>query len=579
MRPLVLAATLLTLAACPGSSNNLSPVGASCVPTSDGQSTECADKLCLALDSASGICTKDCSKDLKCPEGFVCDSAGRFGLVCLKNKGCKTDDDCPAGHRCDTATNTCFIKVNRQLCSPCEDDAQCPQGGSCFVAKGSGERFCTAPCDANGVCPGGYACSQLPDGKTNQCLPVTESCNFGKSLCAPCKGDSECGNFLDLCVRNVVSGEQFCGRQCAPSRPEDCPSDFSCQDLSGNGKGPFQCVPNSNTCVGYCDSSDEHVQTIECGVGRTCDLSRERCAAANDGRQCSPCQTNDDCAKTGHEGNQCLVNNSPNAVHQGETFCAEPCPTDGGDEQCLSRMGPGFVCSQVGNQNFCTPVRGTCLAGLGRLGDDCAAHGADDCVTGVCIAAGEGSICSANCTLDTQCGDNRYRCCNLVTSNGNTTYDCSQRNSTNNGPASGQGICAPSGGAFGDDCSPGRPPCSTGACLDLGTAQLCTVLCPDGTTCPPDFTCQQALDTSLGPDAGVSQNVCFPQGGGVVGSDCSFGPAACADRLCITKDSGNICTKACSTQADCPTDYSCVPNIKVVGQDQPIKACIPASLQ
>ena len=578
MRSLALITALLSLAACGSSSAKKAPVGGSCTPQAQGKSDECADRLCLALDSSSGVCTRDCSKDSICPDGFTCDTAGKFGRVCLKNRGCKTTNDCPAGHTCDAATSRCYIKVSRSLCAPCEDDAQCPAGGQCFTALGSGERFCTSPCSAGGVCADGFTCSSLPGGKTNQCVPSSGSCNFGKSLCQPCRGDNECGTALDLCVRNVVSGEQFCGKQCAVGRAGDCPNGFSCQDLKldKSGKGPFQCVPDSNTCRGYCDSPDEHVQTLECGLGRTCDTAARQCQAAADGRMCAPCQTNDDCAKPGHANNQCIVNQSPNSPSHGETFCAEPCPAQGGDAVCLQNLGPGFQCQQVGNEHFCTPARGTCLAGLGRLGDDCSRNGTEDCVTGVCLVAGVNnlaSICSATCAKDTDCGDSRYRCCDRVTdARGAQTYNCALRDATNTGPKSGAGVCAPPGGAFGDDCSPGRPPCTSGACLDLGTAQLCSQFC-DTQGCPADFSCQSALNAS----DGTTQMVFFPTGGGVLGADCTFGPAACADRLCIKKDSGNVCTKACTAVADCPAGNSCDPTVTVDGQK--LKVCLPPALQ
>lgn len=577
MRVVVLSFVLL-LAGCTDSTKKLS-VGSACTPQADGKSAECADSLCLALDDQSGFCTKDCKADRKCPDGYACEAAGRFGLVCQKQRGCKADADCPSGHRCDADSETCFIKVSRSICSPCESDKQCPSGGVCFTAAGSGERFCTSPCDAFGVCPNGYACSALPGtDKTNQCVPLTQSCNFGKTLCAPCRGDNECGTHLDACVRNVVSGEQFCGQQCSPNRPEDCPAAFGCVDLSGNGSGPFQCVPDSRTCEGYCDSVDERIVAQQCGLGFTCDTANRRCTKALDGRECSPCQTNDDCAKPGHEQNECVVNTSTNSTHKGETMCAEPCPTVGGNAECLRRLGPGFSCQTVGNRQFCVPDKGTCVGGLGRLGEDCTTSGPQDCVTGVCLEAGIASVCSARCALDAECGDSRYRCCEIRTTpradgtGDDLTYDCGTRNTADTGPSTGRGVCSPQGGNFGDDCSPGRPPCTSGACLDLGTAQICTTPC-DPAACPPEFECRQAADGV----SGEAVSVCFPIGGGGVGSDCTFGPAACSGRFCIKKESGNVCTQRCGSAGDCPAGYTCEETTTVDGRKD--KLCLPPAVQ
>ena len=48
-----------------------------------------------------------------------------------------------------------------------------------------------------------------------------------------------------------------------------------------------------------------------------------------------------------------------------------------------------------------------------------------------------------------------------------------------------------------------------------------------------------------------------PTGGGGVGSACAFGPAACQSHLCLKKDSGNVCTRQCVVDADCPAQWVC----------------------
>ena len=56
---------------------------------------------------------------------------------------------------------------------------------------------------------------------------------------------------------------------------------------------------------------------------------------------------------------------------------------------------------------------------------------------------------------------------------------------------------------------------------------------------------------------GSAVKVCFPDGGGGVGSACAFGPAACRSHLCLKKDSGNVCTRNCTVDADCPDKWVC----------------------
>lgn len=593
----------MTLFACGPSETPAKPIGEACAPTvaPGEEAVECADGLCVALDNFSGFCTRACTEDSKCPVDYVCEAAGRYGKICKKLTGCQNDGECPAGHVCNADSGNCYVPVSRTLCSPCQDNKQCPADGTCFTALGSGEQFCTGACGANGACPLGFECKTIPAGPDRadiqQCVPVTQSCNFGKTLCAPCKGDSECGGFFDLCVRNVVSSETFCGTDCNPARTGSCPEGFGCVDIGqsddANVEGPYQCVPNSNSCTGFCDAQDEAGQVRQCGLGQQCDLVNKSCGAATDGRQCSSCLTNDDCRRGSHPENRCISNDCADCPFKGESFCSSPCADD---KACTDTFGPGFVCKPVTDsngaiKNFCMPQRGTCASGLGRLGEDCGQKAAEDCISGICLQAGNTSLCSLACTTDSNCADSRYRCCEFTPGGG---YDCSEARRTADGPLSGSGVCAPLGGLFGDDCSPGRPPCQTGTCLDLGTSQLCTVTCavpPSGSSAEDQeaacasvnnlsggfgkFACRLAETLGGGDPTGV----CFPKGGGQPGADCTFGPAACESGLCIRKDSGSVCTQACDVDgvAPCPDGWSCTQTATV--DNQTVLACLPPSLQ
>lgn len=591
-KPFLAAFALAVLAGCGPSGPAPLPFGSFCMPGSEA--TPCASGLCVALDSASGFCTDSCTASDQCPENYVCAGAGRYGRICQPLKGCKTEQDCPAGHTCNPDTGNCFIQVSRTLCSPCQDSLQCPPGGACFEAIGSGEKFCTAPCGAGDSCPTGYSCREIPAGAMGaplkQCVPSNETCTSGRPICTPCRGDSECGGPFDLCVRNVVSGEQFCGRDCNPRKNvcptpgcdpvaldsaenPDCPPGFSCTNIGKsddpNVFGPYQCVPNSNTCVGYCDASDTLGQVSQCGLGKVC--VDNACVPAVDGRMCSPCTDNDDCRRGGFTENRCIVNNCPDCPFRGEAFCSTPCADDAA---CIRSFGAGFVCRPVDDpsgvmRSYCMPQRGTCRTGLGRLGEDCTVGGAAACVTGVCLRAGVTSFCTAPCTTDSQCGDSRYRCCETTAAGG---YDCSEAHRNPDGPKNGMGICAPLGGLFGDDCSPGRAPCQSGTCLDLGTVRVCSVTCAGGAACPAGFSCRKAQATG-----GGEVDVCFPDGGGKAGADCAFGPAACESGLCIRKDSGPICTQACTADADCPDTWRC--NLLQTVDGQSVQACLPPALQ
>ncbi len=575
------AALAAALSACGSSNGRAAQMGEPCNPATapGGESAECVTNLCVALDTASGFCTAPCNDVSECPEDYACEAAGKYGRICKKLTGCEHDGECPAGHTCNTETGNCYLQVQRTLCSPCQDALQCPQGGACFTTVGTGEQFCTTACGAGDACPTGFECQVIPAGpdgsNARQCVPKTLTCSAGRPVCAPCRGDAECGGFFDLCVRNVVSGETFCGSDCHPDRAGDCPTGFACVDIGQgtdpNEAGPFQCVPNANTCEGFCSAEDEAGQIRECGLGQTCDTGQSRCEAATDGRMCAPCSSNDDCRSGGHPENRCLLNDCADCPFKGESFCSTPCLDD---NACVRNFGPGFVCRPVenghgGTDTYCMPQRGSCQAGLGRVGDDCSVNGAGDCVAGVCVVAGLTEVCSAVCAKDTDCGDARYRCCEA----GPAGYDCAPEQRTLDGPVSGSGVCAPMGGLFGDDCTPGRPPCQTGTCLDLGTSRVCTSTCAGDGDCPSNFNCRPA--EPLG--GGDLVSVCFPVGGGGAGADCTFGPAACGTGLCIRKDSGNVCTQLCEDGSTCPDAWRCQALATVDGQA--VQACVPPSLQ
>jgi hypothetical protein len=555
-----------TLAACTSAFNGKYEIGIEC----GGDDARCLSGLCFEVDDRTSVCSRTCTADADCPENFLCEPTPGLGSLCLPiglGGRCATNDQCPAGHRCDLGENRCYLPVSRELCAPCTASVQCPAGGRCQLRPDSTERYCTAPCGAGDACPAGFTCDTTAEGGP-QCLPDNpeRSCDAGRGLCSPCRGNNECGGGEDLCVRNLNSNERFCGRACL--RTGDCPDGFNCLDLSGEGAGPFQCVPNSATCVGYCDSSEPDVVRAQCGLGRRCDLSTRTCVAADDGRLCAPCGDDDGCPEGGPDGvTRCTVNNCPDCPWKGEKFCATEC-TPGGPA-CPA----GFFCAGIGAGGAgpyrCVPNAGTCTVGVARLGEDCTARGAAACASGLCLGFGRISLCGAPCSSDAQCGDGRFRCC-AVTGAENDSFDCAQP------PGAAGGVCSPRGGAFGADCSAGQPPCFEGVCLDLGTARLCSRVCDAATACPADFACRPGRQDE-GDGTFTDVSVCFPDGGGDLGADCSFGPAACQSGLCLKKDSGNICTRPCDDGQPCADNWSCTPDVTTV-DGASVQVCIPDNL-
>ena len=548
------AAALGACSAAPKSS--AASLGGDCLAGGD---SACASGRCLAIDSATAVCTQPCAAASDCPPAFFCAGVAG-GRSCLPRElgACAADADCPAGHKCDVKASLCYVPVQRGPCAPCTSDLQCPAGGGCR-AETTGERYCTAACGAG--CAEGFTCA------SGQCVPSSGTCRGLKPLCAACRGDAECQGFGNLCVKNLVSGEAFCAKGCAGGGR--CPPNFACQDLSGAGGGPFQCVPDSGSCQGFCDGADDATVARQCGLGRACDRANARCIPAADGRLCAPCADDDQCS-AGGAGAMCVVVTQKDSPYRGETFCGRDCASASGGADA-AKCPAGFGCVSLASDHAtppwqCVPSRGTCVHGTGGQGDACV-HGAGDCLSGLCLEYGAATLCSAACAASGDCGRG-WRCC-AVSADGKS-FDCATA-------PGASGVCAPSDGQLGDDCAPGRAPCETGYCLDLGTTHLCTRACGGtGPSCPAGFHCDKARETSADGTTGASVDVCFPDGGGDVGGDCAFGPAACQSHLCLKKPSGNVCTKPCAADGDCPAGFTCGSGPTV--DQMTVQVCLPPGL-
>lgn len=62
-------------------------------------------------------------------------------------------------------------------------------------------------------------------------------------LCGECPGDGRCGDDSDACLKQMETGETFCGRDCAENG--GCPRGYACRDVRN---GERQCVPFDGTC-------------------------------------------------------------------------------------------------------------------------------------------------------------------------------------------------------------------------------------------------------------------------------------------------------------------------------------------
>ncbi len=137
---------------------------------------------CVSADGAEGsekICAAECTSDRNCNlDGRCATIAGAAAPVCLPRAG------------------TC--RGNGELCAPCRNDADCPDG-YCIEAGISSERFCTVkskqPCsDGVADCPAGLAdtlgvaCYTARGKLEDQCVNLVQAGVDGANNPAPSIG-------------------------------------------------------------------------------------------------------------------------------------------------------------------------------------------------------------------------------------------------------------------------------------------------------------------------------------------------------------------------------------------------------
>ncbi len=127
----------------------------------DGVCVDCAsDDDCAAGTCVDGICvddTPECSDEVPCPEGFVCEDG-----ACVTDDACEIDADCPPGQACEGGE---CVEVG------CSDASECPE---CELGE--------APVCSDGVCSCGPACPEgCAEGTaccygSNSCVEVSATC-------------------------------------------------------------------------------------------------------------------------------------------------------------------------------------------------------------------------------------------------------------------------------------------------------------------------------------------------------------------------------------------------------------------
>lgn len=176
-------------------------------------------------------CTEEpeCSEEVACPFGSVCDAG-----VCVEIP-CSTSDQCRMNEYCE----------DRVCVEGCAEDGDCPPGEVCDVdahtCEARGCRSTRLDCDYKEFC----------NEANGECYEA------GGYYCRSCADNDDCGGNDNLCLSFGTSG-QYCGVTCSTS--EDCPAGFDCSpigDINGNIV--------SYQCLTYCWLYDEDADGLELG--------------------------------------------------------------------------------------------------------------------------------------------------------------------------------------------------------------------------------------------------------------------------------------------------------------------------
>jgi uncharacterized protein YkwD len=93
----------------------------------------------------------------------------------------------------------------------------------------------------------GYVSVQFPQPSCEEhdLVLVLDTKTDGKP-CQPCRLAIDCGGPEDLCVRNNSTGVRFCASAC--STGADCPSGYTCTEITRQGTTVSQCIPEGGVC-------------------------------------------------------------------------------------------------------------------------------------------------------------------------------------------------------------------------------------------------------------------------------------------------------------------------------------------
>jgi len=232
---------------------------------------------CLPWQSCvNGVCSPQCTLDVHCPVGYVCDDCN----WCVPGSPCNGDDSaCLQG--------VCDIPWPYTTCEYCGADDACLPG-----------------CSSDSNCPSGYVC----DTGSHLCTPEL-GCNNNDANCL----QGQCDEPVNWPYTTCEYCDDVGGVDCLPGCSDDsvCPPDYP---VCGHGGSDHRCGCNDDgDCSGLgsgyiCDVGSHHCKS-GCAVdadcpNEMCDIENSpytTCTYCGDNGVCVPGCTSDDYCPTGFE--------------------------------------------------------------------------------------------------------------------------------------------------------------------------------------------------------------------------------------------------------------------------------------
>jgi hypothetical protein len=483
-----------------------------------GQGTELIDGQCIPADAGVS----------QTPDAGVKDGGATASLKC--GAGTKA-----VAGECVPDDGSVVPAALRLVGAACTASSDC-QTGTCAPAAGN--------------LPGGY-CTILGCNMDNPC-PVGSTCyalNKNLSLCmAYCDRDTQCRSAEDYhCQPLYTTALNICAPAC---------------DLTKSCSAGTRCNPDSGLCeLAQCDVG---APGNACSDEETC-WPDSKGLSAKGGlclHLCNPAQPEKNCLVDKNEVCQPLASDPAN-----KGFCAPPvcsksaeCPAGAICNHGVCQPPPLCNSDKTCTDGTKTCVSGKCMTKCPTDSTICAGiHPGLVCAEVLSVpaclplASFPGSACRSG-------ADNR--CDNVTVGQASVPMVCEDNTCIADCSVGGQGVCS----ALSENLLCAHGIFSSDLCLPKGSFP--------GGACGPNNSCAQNLQGDPAVDMQCVHGTCVV-GCGESGKWSGYGDALCSlvdpTLTCATR-AGEICVRACGSNASCETGYSCLDSGSLPVHEN---ACLP----